>query len=139
MRRAPLRSAAHRRAPDPAGRACADGFSLIEVLVALAIFSIAVIAHLHLQSENARTVAALEQRAYARIAAENRLAETLARSAVLEIGTESGESEIAGLRWAWTERISTTRDAGMLRVDVTVSDETTGQLLAEVSGFRGDL
>ncbi|MDX1580712.1 MAG: type II secretion system minor pseudopilin GspI, partial [Alphaproteobacteria bacterium] len=53
------------------------GFTLIEMLVALGVFSIAVIALLNVQSQSVRTLSEIELRAFAHIVADNRMVETL--------------------------------------------------------------
>lgn len=112
------------------------GFSLIEVLAALAVFSIAVMAYLHLQTENVRTVARLEERAYARIVAGNRLAELLAQAEPLRTGITTGESMLADADWSWETKIARTQERSMLRIIVSVRCEGDEQVIAEASGFR---
>jgi len=48
------------------------GFSLIELLVALAVFALAVLALLNLAGESTRTAVLLEERVLAGVVAENR-------------------------------------------------------------------
>lgn len=56
------------------------GFSLLELIVALAIFGMAVVGLLNLSGESTRTVVVLEERALAAVVAENQAIEaTLAR------------------------------------------------------------
>ena len=52
--------------------ATAGGFSLIEMLVALAVFSLAVIALLHLAGQNTRAASVIEERVLAGVVADNR-------------------------------------------------------------------
>lgn len=112
-----------------------DGFTLVEVLVALVIFSIGIMALFHLRGESVRSIAALEERALAQIVAENRVIETLSRTGPLVIGTSSGETDMAARSWEWDEEISETPDAGLRRVLVTVRAADTQNTLAEITAF----
>jgi len=113
------------------------GFTLIEVLVALAIFSIAAIALLHAQSETLRSSQALRDRSFALMVADNRLVESMSVSGRLSTGRENGVEEMANRRWAWQRTISATQNPNVLRVDVVVQSEDGSQDLAQLSGFRG--
>ncbi|TQV29568.1 type II secretion system protein GspI, partial [Xanthomonas perforans] len=61
-----------------------SGFSLLELIVALAIFGIAVVGLLNLSSESTRTAVVLEEHALAAVVAENQAIEaTLAPAAAI--------------------------------------------------------
>lgn len=109
------------------------GFTLIEMLVALAVFSLAAMALLNLSGENTRSAARVESRTLGGVVAEN-LAVGAAILPMIGEGTESGDLELAGRRWRWTRAVSATAVAGMLRIDVRVSD-ADGQA-AERTLFR---
>ncbi len=134
MRRPDQRPDLRNGAASKGGRT--DGFTLVEVMVALAIFSIAVLAHLHLQAENARTIVRLEDIAFAQIVAENRLAESLAASLPVEVGSNRGEVTLAGRNWAWVERVAPTQDPSMLTLEVEVSADGGESVIASVTGYR---
>lgn len=111
------------------------GFSLLEVLVALAIFSLAALALVNLAAQNSRTAAVLEERAYAQIVAENRIVEVMPFWP--SVGEATGVETQAGRRWRWTRRISATADAEVVRIDVAVSRDGSPQSLASLTAFRG--
>jgi len=113
------------------------GFTLIEVLVALSIFSIAVLAVLKAQGESVIASAAVEERAMAEIVAENRLIETVLSVELPQPGEQAGTAELAGREWIWTQVVSATADADLSRIDVSVKAVETGSVLASLSGFRG--
>ena len=71
------------------------GFTLVEVLAALAIFSITGIGLVRVASENAKTARMVESRALAGVVADNHLARTLVRARPLEPGTETTERDLA--------------------------------------------
>jgi general secretion pathway protein I len=113
------------------------GFTLVEVLVGLAVFSIGVMALFHARGESARSIGALEERALAQIVAENRLIETLALGAPPVIGTSEGEVALADRNWRWSEEIAETPDVALRRIVVTVRGAAEDSVLAEVTGFGG--
>lgn len=98
------------------------GFSLIEVLVALAVFSLAAIALLNLAGENTRSASRAETRALAGIVAENIAVGSLVSLDPPSIGEAKGEARLAERDWRWTRTVHQTDVVGMLRIDVTVAD-----------------
>jgi len=98
-----------------------QGFTLIEMLVALAVFSLAAMALLNLSGENTRSAARVETRTLGGIVAENLAVEAATVPSIGE-GTAAGQVELAGRGWRWTRTITATDVAGMLRIDVRVSD-----------------
>ena len=115
----------------------AGGFSLIEMLVALAVFSLAVIALLHLAGQNTRAAAAIEERVIAGVVADNRAVEAVLAGPG-ELATEETGAETCGDRaWQWTRRVQATDDSGIVRVLIAVSPVGTGGVSAEASVFRG--
>jgi general secretion pathway protein I len=97
------------------------GFTLIELLVALAVFSLAALALLNLSGENTRSAARVETRTLGGIVAENLAVEAATLPTIGE-GTTAGEVELAGRRWRWSREVSATEVAGLLRIEVRVSD-----------------
>lgn len=113
------------------------GFSLIECMVALAVFSIAVLALLNAQGESLRSSAGIEDRAFAQIVAENRMVEIMALPETPALGLASGE-EWAGARpWTWSQRVSRTPQSDIRRIEVAVHGTKSEQVLASVVAFRG--
>ncbi|HRD46996.1 MAG TPA: type II secretion system minor pseudopilin GspI [Caulobacter sp.] len=112
-----------------------QGFSLIEVLVALAVFSVAALALVDLGGENIRTARAIEARVIAGVVAESRASE-----AVIDwppLGETSGEDRAGDRSWRWVRKVSRTDDPEIVRVDVVVTPAPRGRTLAEVTVFRG--
>ena len=113
------------------------GFTLIEILVALSIFSIAALALLNIQGESAVTASAIRERLFAEIVAENRLIESLASPQELIVGTNTGEVDLAGQRWLWTESVSATSDNGIAQIKVAVRSTDSETVLSDITAFRG--
>lgn len=110
------------------------GFSLIELLVALAVFSLAAMALLNLAAENTRTAARVEVRALAAIVAENRAVELLVAPAPPAPGVDEGVEALAGRDWRWRRTVTATARPEILRIDVEVAEGET--VAADVSVFR---
>jgi general secretion pathway protein I len=112
------------------------GFTLVEVLVALAIVSIALLAALRAAGQGTDTVAELRLRLHAGWVAENRLAEHRARGDWLALGIGRGTQTQAGVEFAWREEGVATPNAAFRRIDVFVSAPLEpSRALARLTGF----
>lgn len=119
-----------------ATRGAAPGFSLIEMLVALAVFSLGVLGLLNLSGESTRTAVAIEEHVLASVVADA-LAVEAAVADVRSLAADAGGREHAGGRdWPWTRRLSPTADASLLRVDIEVLAPEDGRVVAGISLFR---
>lgn len=98
----------------------AKGFTLIEVLVALAILAIALAAAARASSMSISNSETLKQRLLGNWVAQNRLAEHTARRDWPEVGTTSGETEQGGLPMRWEEIVSTTPNTRFRRMEIVV-------------------
>jgi general secretion pathway protein I len=115
----------------------ADGFTLLEMLVALTVLSLAVLALVNLAGENSRTGVVIEERVFAGVIADNRAIEALTSLRPPALGETSGRESAADRIWRWTRRVSETPEPGVLRVDVAVMREAGDQVLGAVTIFRG--
>lgn len=98
-----------------------QGFTLLEMLVALAIFSLAALALVRLQAVSARTSADLRIRTAAQIVARNLMIERLTDPQPPSMGDSAGEVENAGRKWTWAQHVEAA-DGGRLAV-VTIRIE----------------
>jgi len=117
-------------------RPAEDGFTLLEMMVALAVFSLGVLALVNLAGENVRTGGLLEARTFAGVVADNRAVEAVT-SPALPLGETRGEEEAADRVWEWTRRVSRTDDRDILRVDIAVREKGQAQVLGALTLFRG--
>ena len=85
----------------PSGSRAESGFTLNEMLVALAIFSLAALALLRLQGATVTTTGQLQDQALAQIVARNIAVEALTDPVPPAMGNASGETVNAGRRWRW--------------------------------------
>lgn len=118
-------------------RPAEQGFTLIEILVALAVLSISAVALLNLAGENTRTAAAMETRTLAAVVAENRAVEALIAPAPPAVGRAGGADRLAERDWRWLRLVSRTADPQILRIDVLVQAPDARRTAAEVTVFRG--
>jgi len=115
----------------------ARGFSLIEMLVAMAVFSLVALALLNLAGENTRSAVVIEERVLAGVVADNRAVEAMLATPA-ELAAQSAGTESAGDRnWRWTRTVSPTDMDAIVRVDITVMPAGEDRVVAEASVFRG--
>lgn len=113
-----------------------DGFTLVEVLVALAIISIALLAALRVAGGGTNSVGELRARLLAGWVAENILAEQRAREDWPSLGILSGTQHQAGIEFDWREEVIATPNAAFRRVDVRVfATPDEAHVLAHLTGF----
>ncbi len=117
-------------------RADHRGFTLIEVLVALAIVAVALMASLRVAGIGANSVGELRARLLAGWVAENVLAEQRARGTWLPVGMQRGQARQGGIDFLWREDVVATPNDKFRRVDVRVSlAEEESRVLAHLVGF----
>ncbi|MEJ7926640.1 type II secretion system minor pseudopilin GspI [Sphingobium sp. AN641] len=96
------------------------GFTLLELLVALAVFSLAALALVRLQAVTLRTAADLDSKALAQIVARNLMVEWRTDPQPPVLGDTQGMVENGGRQWHWTRAVKRTDDARLMQVDVAV-------------------
>lgn len=112
------------------------GFTLVEVLVALAIVSIALLAALRAAGQGTSNVGELRARLLAGWVAENRLAEHRARGDWLPLGLQRGKEREGGIEFAWREEVIATPNSAFRRIDVFVfAAPEESRALAHYTGF----
>lgn len=122
----------------------ARGFTLIEVLVALAIVTIGMAALLGTLSSAAGTASYLQDKSLAEWIALNQIATTRLSQTAPTKGDSEGEVDYAGRKWKWSQTVADMElIPGVLRIDVKVrpSDVVASQdnaWFASESGVVGD-
>jgi general secretion pathway protein I len=113
-----------------------NGFTLVEVLVALAIIAIALMAALRAASQGTQAAGELRLRLLAGWVAENRLAEHRARGDWLPVGIGRGTQTQGGMEFVWREEVISTPHPAFRRLDVFVSAPAQeSRSLARLTGF----
>jgi general secretion pathway protein I len=114
----------------------AKGFTLVEVLVALAILAVALAAAVRAASIAADGTSALRERLAATWVAQNRLAELGVQPRWPEVGTREGVAEQAGMQFRWRETVSGTPNPRFRRVEVQIlRPHASGNAVATLVGF----
>ncbi len=101
-------------------RAARRGFTLVEVLVALAVLSIALTAVMRTMGQAIDVTATLRERNAALWVAQNRLALHRMSHAWPSADTTDGDTEFNGEKWYWREQVSTTPEPRIRRIEITI-------------------
>lgn len=131
----------HTQRPEPWAPAYAGarsgerGFTLLEMLVALAVFSLAALALVRLQGVTLRTAADLDSKAMGHIVARNLMVELQTDPAPPAIGAAEGDVDNGGRRWHWRRAVKASDDRRLLQVDLSV-DGQPGASTAVLSFVR---
>ena len=94
-------------------------FTLIEVLIALAILAIALSASMRTLGLATDSAQDSRERLAATWVLQNRLAEMEARRLYPPVGETRGEIDYAGLKFAWKQKVSDTPNAAFRRVELS--------------------
>ncbi len=100
------------------------GFTLLEMLVALSIISIAALTLVRLDAFAVRSAGDLDERTMAGIVAQNRAVELWTDPAPPTIGSNVSSVANAGRNWRIEQRVAPTADDSLLRIDLTVRPES---------------
>ena len=107
-------------------RAEKTGFTLIEMMVALAVFAIAALTLLRMEGASISRTADLDQRLLREVVAQNLAAEWLTDPAPPALGDTSGQTANMGRQFAFTRHVEKMSDAGVIRVVLAVREVTPG-------------
>ncbi len=117
-----------------------SGFTLIEIMVALAIITIALGAIIESTTASNRNLQYLRDRSIAAWVAGNELARIRAQRSWSSRSNRSGSVDMAGREWRWKMQILKTDDPDMRRIEIQVYDaDGADQPLATMTGFTGRL
>ena len=120
----------------------AKGFTLIEVLVALAIVAIGMAAVLESLTSSANTTVYLQDKTFAGWVALNRIETVRLSDSIPQAGTSNDNISFAGQSWEWQQKVTNTQIPGMVQIEVDVkpADSTAGDdkgWYASATGFMG--
>jgi general secretion pathway protein I len=120
-------------------RGQSPGFTLIEVLAALVIVALGMMAAIQAVNQTARNGTYLREKTLAHWIGMNVVTERRLQSSPPDVAESTGQVDFAGTRWQWTMKVTQTDVETMRRMDVSVrmasADEKSS--LATVSGFYG--
>jgi general secretion pathway protein I len=112
-----------------------SGFTLVEMLVALALFSLAALALLRLEGATVASTAQLRQQAIAQVVARNLAVEVLSDPEAPAFGRSSGEAVNSGQRWRWTRLVGRSPEPRIQQIEIRVASES-GPEAASLTLFR---
>ena len=115
------------------------GFTLLEVLVALVIVGLGLVAVFSQLSQTLIAAQIMRERTLAHWVAMNQIAELRLSGALPDVGERSDEVEMAGVEWAYVLEFSDVGVENFRRVDVRVSfADEPDQVVTELAGFLGE-
>lgn len=111
------------------------GFTLIEVLVALAILAIALAAAARAASVAIEGAQETRLRTLATWIAQNRVAELMATPLATATGEISGRSSMAGIEFEWQQKISETPNTAFRKIELKVLRPAKAQSLVTLNAY----
>lgn len=111
-----------------------NGFTLLEVLVALAVLAIALSAIIKVTAENAENASYLRDKTLAHWVAMNQLTEIQVQAKLPN--TKEGTVKMAERNWYWFLKVSKTVDNELQRLEITVHLHKEAEALTTLVGFE---
>jgi len=97
-----------------------SGFTLIEVMLAMAVFAVAGVALLGVADNNYRHISHLEEQMFANWVASNQLVEASLDKTWPPKNNRKGKVEMAGRTWYWQQKVVKTANKEMRAVTMEV-------------------
>jgi|TARA_B110000014_G_scaffold68091_1_gene46533 general secretion pathway protein I len=96
------------------------GFTLLEVMLAMAVFAIAGVALMSAANSNYRHISHIEETMLANWVASNQLVEVNLDKSWPPKNNQKGDVELAGRKWYWQQKVIKTTDKDMRAVTIEV-------------------
>jgi len=113
------------------------GFTLLEVLVALAVLAIAMGAIINAATQSVVSTAYLRDQTLASWVALNKInALLLDPKPWPEEGSLQGNADLANRTWHWKVHFMKTDDPGLRQAEITVHSTDTAPILSELTAFK---
>lgn len=119
-------------------RSRTSAFTLVEVMVALAIIALSLTAVAAKMGRMIDTSNAMRERTYASWIAQNKITELRLANVIPEVTATSGEVEYANNTWDWRAVVSESGIENLYRVDVSISYAGNDNVIRTVTGFIGE-
>jgi len=120
-------------------RQFATGFTLIEVLVALIVVGLGMLAVIQTVSQTASNTSYIRDKTIAHWIAMNQLTQVRLQPSAPPVDKSSDEVEMAGRKWRWTMEVKQTPVESIRRIEVNVrpSEAPDKSSMAFITGFYG--
>jgi len=113
-----------------------NGFTLIEVMVALAIIAIALASLIKASGTHTNSAGYLKSKTLAHYVAMNEVVQLQVKKTWPDLGSSDKSTEMAGMEWFWTREVEKTRSDNIRGVSFTVYlDENKTRNLAQIKAF----
>jgi general secretion pathway protein I len=115
------------------------GFTLVEILVALAIVAVALAAGMRALAQSADGASSLKARTLALWVAQNRLANAQLADPWPAAGANDGDAVEAGMRFVWHETVTATPNGAFRKIEIVVAQpDSPDYALARLVGYLGN-
>lgn len=115
------------------------GFTLIEILVALAIIAVALAAGMRALAQSTDSATALKARTLALWVAQNRLAAAQIATPWPALGNYQGNATQAGAQFQWREAVTITPNPAFRKIEISVMEPDRPEYqVAHLVGFIGN-
>ena len=115
------------------------GFTLIEILVALAIIAVALAAGMRALAQSTDSATALKARTLALWVAQDRLAAAQIATPWPALGNYQGNATQAGAQFQWREAVTTTPNPAFRKIEISVMEPDRPEYqVAHLVGFIGN-
>ncbi|EKO3450992.1 type II secretion system minor pseudopilin GspI [Vibrio fluvialis] len=114
-------------------RSAKRGFTLLEVLVALAIFATAAISVMRAVSQHINTISYLEEKTFAAMVVDNQMAKLMLANTTPQ--AREGTQQLAGRTWYWKVTPVKTSNDILAAFDVSVATEKKAAPVVTVRSY----
>jgi general secretion pathway protein I len=112
-----------------------SGFSLLELMIAVALLSLALIPLLVNQGTSNNNALHMHKKTLAFLVADNMVAENMAAERIRK-GRKTGIVKQGGIRFKWQSDIAALPDTSLHAITVKIFDRESGPQLASLIGFH---
>lgn len=112
-----------------------SGFTLIEVLIALAIVSISLGALISISSQDISRAERMQKNMIANWVAQNQITEHRLSNKKIKVGSTKGSILFAKYDWEWELSVSKTSADNLYRMDINVSELNKNIVSRNLTGF----
>ena len=107
--------------------------TLLEVLIAMAIFATAAISIIRSVSQHINTLSYLEEKAFASMVVDNQMAKVMLDTS--ELKAKKGKEMLAGREWYWSVQPIETADNLLSAFDVSVATDAKASPIVTVRSY----